>query len=81
MSFKELVLEKVGEASMCWSECPSGLFEEPKAALIAKDIVSEHEEEIRAIRNGFASEFARSCRLAFENTELKKQLAQLKEKV
>lgn len=36
---KEIIFMKVGEASMCWSEIPNGVFESKKAEKIGYDIL------------------------------------------
>jgi hypothetical protein len=34
------VFSAVGEASMCWSETPSGLFDDSRAAAIARELIT-----------------------------------------
>lgn len=43
---EELVFTALGEASMCWSEIPKGVFESSKAAEVGKKLV----EQIKAIQ-------------------------------
>jgi len=40
--FKTIVGEAIGEASMCWSETPSGTFESNQASLIVDKILEAH---------------------------------------
>lgn len=39
--FRELVGIAIGEASMCWSEIPSGIFDSTRASLLVDRIVNE----------------------------------------
>jgi len=38
-SFRQIVGESIGEASMCWSETPSGIFDSSRATRILGDIL------------------------------------------
>ena len=42
--FRELVGIAIGEASMCWSETPSGVFDSERASAIVDRIVAEFEK-------------------------------------
>lgn len=44
----ELVFTALGEASMCWSETPSGVFQSERAARVGDDLIA-------AIRSGEAT--------------------------
>lgn len=48
-TFEELVQVKVGEASMCWSEAPRGVFESDQASAIALDIINAHESSQKKV--------------------------------
>lgn len=39
-SFKEIVGEAIGEASMCWSEAPCGVFDSTRASALADKVVN-----------------------------------------
>ena len=49
--FKELVYQTVGEASMCWSELPGGVFDSTKAKELADRLIREHEAELDFLAN------------------------------
>ena len=34
------IFSAIGEASMCWSEAPSGVFDDTRAASIAREVVA-----------------------------------------
>lgn len=38
---EKLVFESIGQASMCWSETPTGIFDEKQATEIAKKLISD----------------------------------------
>ena len=42
--FRELVGIAIGEASMCWSEVPSGVFDSERASRIVDKLVAEYEK-------------------------------------
>lgn len=42
--FEELVTMSIGEASMCWSEIPKGVFDSTRAAILAKKIIESHDD-------------------------------------
>lgn len=42
-TFRELVGEAIGEASMCWSETPKGTFDSERASKLANEIATKHE--------------------------------------
>jgi hypothetical protein len=44
MTFKELLFQGLGEASMCWSEIPSGVFNSTRAKEIGDEICAEHDK-------------------------------------
>lgn len=37
---KTLIFEALGEASMCWSETPKGIFESDKCKIIGEELIS-----------------------------------------
>ena len=39
--WESLIMEALGEASMCWSETPKGVFDSTKAAQIGKKLLSD----------------------------------------
>lgn len=43
--FKKLVGESIGEASMCWSETPKGVFDSDRAVKIVERILKASEEK------------------------------------
>lgn len=45
-SFKTILGESIGEASMCWSETPKGVFESTRASEIFHKVFSAHELEV-----------------------------------
>jgi hypothetical protein len=52
--FKELVGIAIGEASMCWSEPPTGIFDSGRASDIVDRIVNEFPltyEEVESLEN------------------------------
>lgn len=49
--FDEMVGESIGNASMCWSEFPSGVFETTRALRIKNDIVSAHLSQVEYLLN------------------------------
>ncbi len=49
-NFSELVGEKIGEASMCWSETPKGIFDSDTASCLAIDILNAHDAEIAQLK-------------------------------
>lgn len=40
--FRETVFQAIGEASMCWSQTPGGVFDSSKAQTVGERILSEH---------------------------------------
>ncbi len=40
MSIEEEVMLAIGEASMCWSETPSGVFESERAIAIGERLIA-----------------------------------------
>lgn len=40
-NWEELIMTALGEASMCWSETPSGVFDSTKAAQIGKKLLAD----------------------------------------
>ena len=74
--WRSKVCELVGEASMCWTELPQGVFESERAKRIVDDIMlilakqqEEHQDEM-------ANLAVSGCRLADERYEKGKQDAQ-----
>jgi len=47
---RELVMQAIGEASMCWSETPKGIFESDKALDIGERIITRVKELETAIK-------------------------------
>lgn len=47
------IYEAIGAASMCWSETPSGVFEDSKAKEIAEKLVVEMTEKEQALPSRF----------------------------
>lgn len=45
-TFQELVMQAMGEASVCWSELPQGVFDSTQAIKIAEKIVEWHNKEL-----------------------------------
>ena len=45
-TFEELVFFCLGEASVCWSELPRGVFDSAKAYEIATKIIEWHKREL-----------------------------------
>ena len=54
-SFKELVGECIGEASMCWSETPSGVFDSFRAIGLVDKICSavDRKTELEILLTGY----------------------------
>jgi hypothetical protein len=48
--FQELLCAAIGEASMCYSEAPTGVFDSTRALNIVKDIYSEHVAEVEQLK-------------------------------
>ncbi len=44
-TWKELIMVAIGEASMCWSETPKGVFDSDKAAAIGKKLLQDMKKE------------------------------------
>lgn len=44
-TFKELVGECIGEASMCWSETPKGVFDSTRAEALMNKIIKHHDRK------------------------------------
>lgn len=40
-NWEELIMTAMGEASMCWSETPTGVFDSTKAAQIGKKLLED----------------------------------------
>lgn len=40
-SIDEAIYQAIGEASMCWSETPKGIFDSTKAKQIADDLITK----------------------------------------
>lgn len=49
-TFKELVGQSIGEASMCWSEAPKGVFESDRASKIVDKIIAYHLEVLEGLK-------------------------------
>src|SRR6266851_1721416 len=43
---KEIVFQGLGEASMCWSETPKGVFDSDRAKRVGDEIMQAIEEEM-----------------------------------
>lgn len=43
-TFRELAGEIVGEASMCWTETPHGIFDSTRASSLVDKLVAAHEK-------------------------------------
>jgi len=43
---REKVFQAIGEASMCWSETPKGIFESSRAEKIGEELLSDIKQEI-----------------------------------
>lgn len=71
MTFEELVGEGIGEASMCWSEIPSGVFDSSKAKEINDKILDEF-YKLKAQLNMAEN---KTAELAIYNHGLKEKLA------
>jgi hypothetical protein len=54
--FVEIVGVAIGEASMCWSETPKGVFDSSRASDIVDRIVSAHESALRELAEQVRSE-------------------------
>ena len=39
--WKELIMTAIGEASMCWSETPTGVFDSEKAVVIGEKLLQD----------------------------------------
>jgi hypothetical protein len=50
LKFRELVGIAIGEASMCWSEVPSGVFQSEKALALLNRICEAHDAENARLR-------------------------------
>ena len=46
-TFSELVGEALGQASMAWSERPTGIFDSDTCSVLHIDIMNAHNEELR----------------------------------
>ncbi len=44
-NFDELVMTAIGEASMCWSETPKGVFDSGKAKKIGEELLKTLKEK------------------------------------
>jgi len=44
MTFREKVGQAIGEASVCWSELPHGVFQSSRASELVDEIVAEYEK-------------------------------------
>lgn len=54
---EELIHLSIGRASMCWSEIPSGIFNDEVAAKIAQELITAiREDKIKAIREYISRE-------------------------
>ena len=40
-NWEELIMKAIGEASMCWSETPKGVFDSTKASQIGKKLLED----------------------------------------
>ena len=49
-TFRETCGVAIGEASMCWSEDPVGIFESTRALAIVDALVEEHEKDLAKLR-------------------------------
>jgi len=47
IEINKIVGEGIGEASMCWSETPKGVFDSERASKITDKIVAFHNKEIQ----------------------------------
>ena len=56
---RELVMQAIGEASMCWSETPKGIFESDKALDIGERIITRVKELETAIKTADPIELGR----------------------
>jgi len=52
--FKTVIGEAIGEASMCWSETPSGVFDSSRASLLVDRILEAHHAAFAAFVEIFA---------------------------
>jgi len=43
-SIKELIFQNIGEASMCWSEIPSGIFDSSRAEKLGDEIYEAYKK-------------------------------------
>ena len=43
---REKVFQAIGEASMCWSETPKGIFESSRAEKIGEELLSDIKQEM-----------------------------------
>ena len=43
--WEELIMQAIGEASMCWSETPTGIFDDKKAKEIGKKLLADIERK------------------------------------
>lgn len=53
-SLREVIGIAIGEASMCWSEMPSGVFDSTKAGLLVDRILNaiDRKTELQSLING-----------------------------
>lgn len=54
-SFREVVGETIGEASMCWSETPTGVFDSERAVKLVDRVMAhvDRKTELEVILMGF----------------------------
>ncbi len=46
MTIEELVMQSLGQASMCWSETPKGVFDSEAAAKVGKKLLEWIEDYV-----------------------------------
>ena len=53
-NFRELVCTVIGEASMCWSEIPTGVFDSTRAEKLVEKICNSYnrKKELEALIHG-----------------------------
>jgi hypothetical protein len=77
--FREFVGVSVGEASMCWSPIPGGLFDATRASTIVDSIVKEHERILgENICHGYDFTVEEFRKFEAEIENLKKENAELR---
>ena len=51
-NWEELIMTALGEASMCWSETPKGIFDSTRAARIGKKLLEDIKSGPKAATDG-----------------------------